>query len=131
MHILDLIAGCFAAALASMGVGGGGLLVIYLTMVTGMGQKEAQGLNLIFFVCTALSSLSVHLRKRQIKRSVAIPFAIGGCLGAYLGARASEHASAELLRAVFGWLLILSACLTLFSAAKELITKARTDKRNS
>ncbi len=129
--ISALIAGCIAATLAAMGVGGGGLLVIYLTMVAGMGQKDAQGLNLIFFVCTALSSLPVHLRKRRIEWSVAVPFALGGCIGAYLGARLCRSVEPELLRSVFGWFLMLSALSALYSSVKGMILGRGKGKRNS
>lgn len=42
MKILDVIVSFLASALAGTGVGGGGLLVIYLTLARGLEQLEAQ-----------------------------------------------------------------------------------------
>ena len=50
MWMIDIFAGFFAAMLSAMGVGGGGLLVIYLTEILGMEQRCAQGINLLFFL---------------------------------------------------------------------------------
>ena len=38
------------AALSGMGVGGGGLFVIYLSLFTNTPQLTAQGMNLLFFL---------------------------------------------------------------------------------
>ena len=50
MDIIDTVVAFFASALAAMGVGGGGLLVIYLTLVRATEQISAQGINLFFFL---------------------------------------------------------------------------------
>ena len=42
------------SALSGMGVGGGGLFVIYLAFATDMPQLSAQGANLLFFLCSAM-----------------------------------------------------------------------------
>ena len=85
MLYLDILAGFLASALAAMGVGGGGLLVIYLTQVAGMEQRAAQGVNLVFFLCAAIASMAVHLRVRKPAFRYALGFGIGGGFGAALG----------------------------------------------
>ena len=50
-------AGFGAAVLASMGMGGGSVLILWLTLVSGVGQREAQGLNLLFFLPVGALSL--------------------------------------------------------------------------
>jgi uncharacterized membrane protein YfcA len=42
----------FIAILSGLGVGSGGLFVVWLTMVEGVDAIEARGLNLLFFVFT-------------------------------------------------------------------------------
>ena len=51
--IFSSIVAFFIAILSGLGVGSGGLLVIWLTMVEGMDAIGARGLNLLFFVFTA------------------------------------------------------------------------------
>ena len=55
--MIDFFAGVLIASLAGMGIGGGGLLVLYLVFVKGAEQLGAQGLNLVFFICAAASSV--------------------------------------------------------------------------
>ena len=45
---------------ASLGLGGGMVLIIYLTVFAGMPQIQAQGINLIFFVPIAIISIIIH-----------------------------------------------------------------------
>ena len=49
MVILQFLIGILIASLAGMGVGGGGLLVIWLIFIANMSAPTAQGINLVFF----------------------------------------------------------------------------------
>ena len=50
MRMFDIIISFICALLAGMGVGGGGILIIYLTLFKNLPQATAQGINLLFFV---------------------------------------------------------------------------------
>ena len=49
---IDILAGILSAIIASMGLGGGGVYIMYLTLVKNTPQINAQGLNLLFFIST-------------------------------------------------------------------------------
>ena len=49
MNWTALLAGLFSGIIGAMGLGGGAVLIIYLSVFTDMPQLEAQGINLIFF----------------------------------------------------------------------------------
>ena len=51
--VIDILAGILIGTLTGMGIGGGGLLVIYLTAVRGMQQLSAKACNLLFFIFAA------------------------------------------------------------------------------
>ena len=59
---------------ASMGLGGGFILVIYLTIFAQMPQLAAQGVNLIFFLPIAAFSLIFHIKNKMIEKSVILTF---------------------------------------------------------
>ncbi|MBQ8403074.1 MAG: sulfite exporter TauE/SafE family protein [Clostridia bacterium] len=118
MAVLDFIAAFFAAALAGMGVGGGGLLVIYLTLVRGAEQLAAQGINLCFFLALCVPSLAIHAYKRKIHLCLALIFGISGVFGTFLGAYLLSLATPVLLRKAFGALLLVSGTLALFKKKK-------------
>ena len=121
MGLLDIFAGFTASLLAAMGVGGGGLLVIYLTEFAKIEQRTAQGINLIFFLCASAVSLAVHLRKRRLAFSHALFFALGGTLGAVLGCLAAGRVGNTVLRKGFGILLIYAGIVTLYKTVSGYI----------
>ena len=125
MGIQDVIAGLIASSFAAMGVGGGGLLIIYLTEFLNMEQRTAQGVNLIFFLCASVTALSVHLRKRNIALRYALFFAIGGSVGSVIGCLFAQGADNRILRRGFGILLIYAGGVTLYKTVTEYIKRRR------
>lgn len=112
---LDMAAVFGFSLLAGLGVGGGGLFVIYLTLVSGMGQLEAQGLNLLLYLTASAASLPVHLKKRSLSLpSLAILIA-AGAIGSLLGSLCASRFDPALLRRLFGGMLILSGTAVLLS----------------
>ena len=64
MTFLTWLAAFAAGLLASMGVGGGMILIIWLTAVMGMSQIDAQGVNLIYFL-PMHAALSVFIHRKN------------------------------------------------------------------
>lgn len=107
------------AALSGMGVGGGGLFVIYLSLFTETPQLTAQGMNLLFFLLSSGASVTVHLRSRRICHSAVAVMAVFGIVGALVGASFSAHLPQHLLRQIFGVMLVVSGILALLQKDKE------------
>lgn len=123
MLIYNVLAATLAAALAAMGVGGGGLAVIYLVLVLGVEQKAAQGINLVFFVIASLCSIPFHAKKGRIKWKLSAVFALTGALGAVFGCILGARTAPKAVRTAFGIFLIFSGALALFGVAKSFIKK--------
>lgn len=119
MFLVDLAAGAAIAALAGMGVGGGGLLVLYLVFVKGMGQTNSQGINLVFFVFASVSALFIHLKKRSIDVKKTVKLMCFGGLGAVAGGLVASFFEQNTVRKMFGWFLIISGLLGIFKKRKE------------
>ena len=60
MNIGALAAGLFSGIIGGMGLGGGAVLIIYLTVFSDVDQLKAQGINLLFFIPIALLAVSVY-----------------------------------------------------------------------
>ena len=101
------------AALSGMGVGGGGMFVIYLSLFTDTPQLTAQGMNLLFFLLSSGASVTVHLRRRVICYSVVLVMTVSGIVGALLGTALSARLPQHLLRQIFGVMLVVSGMLAL------------------
>ena len=112
------------AILMGMGIGGGGLFVIYLTLCMNFPQVIASGTNLFFFALAGLSSLFVHLRKRKIRLwqvCVMIPF---GSIGSIIFSNIASFTEPKYARIVLGIILIVSGILTLYNSfIKDIIKK--------
>ena len=101
------------AVLSGLGVGGGGLLMIYLALFTEVGQLAAQGINLLFFLFSSGTSILVHLTKRKIFFSAVALMSLTGVTGALVGSFLSGVIDQDLLRKIFGAMLIVCGMLSL------------------
>ena len=111
---------CLAVGILSgMGVGSAGLLVVYLTWVEHLPQLTAQGLNLFFFLFSSGTSLVVHLLRTPLLYTCILLLLIGGIPGALLGSSLALHLPGDMLRRLFGWMLIASGSIALFKRKRS------------
>ena len=107
-HLLPFLCGLGAGIISAWGVGGGTLLLLVMTLFLGVEQRAAQGINLLFFLPTALSALICHAKQGYLDKptlKAAIPFAVPAAL---IGAWIATAVDVELLRKPFGIYLLLS-----------------------
>ena len=122
MLTVSLIVAFIVSVLSGMGVGGGGLFVIYLALFTDVPQLQIQGINLAFFLFSSLSSITIHLRKRRIFTSSVLSMATTGIVGAILGSLLSARIEQSILRKMFGIMLLFTggvAFKSFISSKKE------------
>ena len=116
--MLDFLVGLAVSVLSGLGIGGGGLLVIWLVLYHSAEQLDAQGINLVFFLFSSTAAMVVHLIKRTLNFRLIVYLSLVGGLGALLGSMLAKSISPELIRSAFGILLILSGVLTLVKRQK-------------
>ena len=110
-------------ALSSWGVGGGTLLLVCMTLFLGVGHREAQAVNLLFFLPTAGISLFFHRKNGFLDKNTWRQAAIPGTAAALAGAMLSMAVDVSLLRKPFGLFLLYSGGSMLLSARKKQETK--------
>ena len=102
----SLVIGTVLGFLSGLGIGGGSLLILWLTLVNGMEQEMARTVNLLFFLPAAV--VACYYRKKQgtldVKKMV--PAIAAGCIGAVLGTRLGGNLDTSLLKKGFGVLLL-------------------------
>ena len=103
------------AALAGMGVGSGGLFVLYLTVFMDVPQLAAQGLNLYFFIFATSAALLLHAKTHPLPFLRLAYVCSVGSAGCVFGAYLAQNMQSGTLRTVFAVLLILTGAATLFS----------------
>lgn len=112
---MAFIVSFFGAALSALGMGGGGILLIYLTAYMGLDQLSAQGINLVFFVPVAAVALIIHMKNKLVRWKIVLPCVILGLPGVFLGAWLAEYLGSDILRKIFAAFLIIIGIRELFS----------------
>ncbi len=117
--LLAVASAIVCGVLSGFGIGGGSLLMVWMTAALSMEQKLAQGINLLYFLPTAACALIFHAKNRMIIWRAVIPAAICGCATAALGAWLASSVDTELLRKLFGGFLILVGLSEVFLKSKK------------
>ena len=109
-----LAVGTVLGSLTGLGVGGGSLLLLWLTLVLDMPPETARSVNLLFFLPSAAISTLLRRKQGAMNKSTAIPAAFAGCIAAVLFSFLSSCMDTALLRKLFGVLLIATGLRELF-----------------
>ncbi|MDE6733096.1 MAG: sulfite exporter TauE/SafE family protein [Oscillospiraceae bacterium] len=114
-----------------MGLGGGFILVVWLTIFEDVGQRAAQGINLLFFLPIALVSLVFHLKNHLVNKKLVKKIALGGVLGAVIGTYGAQLIDNDLLRKLFALFLLAFGLRELFSRRKQDKSESHKSPRAS
>lgn len=112
-------AGLATGVLSGFGVGGGTLLLIYMTALAGVPQNLAQGINLLYFLPTATLALPAHIKNGYIEKKVLLPAISAGLLTAALAAWVATGLELDLLHRIFGYFLLCVGLSELFRSPSE------------
>ena len=105
--LLPLMVGAVTGVLSGFGVGGGTLLLVYLTNFGGVEQRQAQGINLLYFLLTAPPALYGHLKNGLVDKPLALRAGAAGVAAAALTAWLTAGLDTNLLRRAFGVFTVL------------------------
>ena len=101
------LAGGFFSGLT--GVGGGAVMVPLLTSIFRLPQHLAHGTSLAIVVFVATAGLAGYWLTANVDWSSAVWLALGGSVGAYLGAISMARVAPRMLRLMFGLFLLTIA----------------------
>ncbi len=108
-----IIVSFLAGITAAMGLGGGMLLIVYLTLFAGFTQQSAQGINLVFFIPAAAAALWLHSRAGLVDWKRALPAAAAGAVLAAVCAYAANIMDPQIIKRLFGAFILLGGMKTL------------------
>lgn len=97
-----VIAGFLTGLLTGAGIGGGTLLMVWLTNFGGMALRQAQAVNLLYFLLTAPPALLGHRKNGLVERDLARKAAAAGVLAAAVTAFLTAGLEVALLKKAFG-----------------------------
>ena len=102
--------------LAGLGVGGGSLLMLWLTLVLQISHPEARIINLLFFIPSALIASVFRFRSGSLPLKKVLPAILAGLASAIAFSLLGQKLELNIIKKSFGVLL-------LFTGVRELIPK--------
>ena len=99
---MEVFIGLIAGIIGGLGMGGGTVLILLLTVFLNVEQNIAQGSNVVFFIPTAIAAIFIFIKNKKIKFKLAIPICFWGLVGAFIGASISTKLEINILRKCFG-----------------------------
>ena len=118
---MALLMGTVLGFLTGLGVGGGSLLILWLTLGLGMEQEIATGINLLFFLPSALICTLFRHKQGTLPFKKVLPATICACIAAGLFTVISRNMDTEFLKKLFGGVLLITGI-------KELCYRPRKAK---
>lgn len=112
--VIPLLIGLLTGIISGFGIGGGSLLMLYLTMVVGIEQRPAGGINLLYFLACAPTALIGHIKHKLVDWKAVIAAAIPGCIASLALAWVAHQLELSWLRRGFGILLLYIGIKELF-----------------
>ena len=114
--IFAVLAGFLSGIISGMGIGGGTILIPALTIFLNIAQHNAQGINLLYFIPTAIIALIVHFKNKAVDLKIAFPIMVAGVFGAGGGALLAGIIEAGMLRKFFAVFLL---CMGIYEILKK------------
>ena len=119
MNVLSLLVGLITGILSAWGVGGGSLLIIYMTVFSGVPQQVAQGINLTYFLPTSATALYSHLKNKLVETSLAWPAICAGSLTTLAASFLVTNIDTQLMKKIFGVFIILIGISEIFKKVEK------------
>ena len=104
----QLLLGTVLGFLAGIGVGGGSLLMLWLTVVMGQSHAMARSINLLFFLPSALIACCFRWKQGTLDLKAVLPAILAGCIAAGICAWLGTLLDTRLLKKLFGGLLMVT-----------------------
>ena len=116
--LLAALCGLATGVLSAWGVGGGTLLLLCMTLLLGVEQRQAQVINLLFFLPTAAAGLFFHRKNGYLDGKVWLRTAPAAAAAALAASLLAARVDTQALRPFFGLFLLWAGISMLWKAWK-------------
>lgn len=117
--MLQILTGLISGIVSGLGMGGGTILILILTLFVNVEQHVAQATNLIFFIPTSLAAIWINYKQKIIDIKLGLIVGGVGSIGAVIGAIISNKLNTAILRKCFGMFLGIIAIHEIYSIIKS------------
>lgn len=123
--MLKIVFGIIAGIVTGLGMGGGTILILLLSVFMGLEQHIAQATNLVFFIPTSIAAILTNLKQKNVDLKLAINISFFGIIGAIIGSILSNNISSENLRKYFAIFILIIALHEVYEFYKEYKNKKK------
>ena len=113
-----IITGFLSGIIGGMGIGGGTILIPIMTIFLGFDQKTAQAVNLIYFIPTAITALTIHIKNKQIEKNNLWLLIVFGIIGTIIGTLCALKLDDTILRKCFSVFLLIVGAYEIYKGFK-------------
>lgn len=113
-YIVPVIVGVLTGILSGFGIGGGTLLMLYLTIIIDMKQQIASGTNLLYFIACAPLALVSHIKNKLIDKKAFIFCVLSGVPMCIFASLMADKIPLDILKKLFGVFLLYVGFKELF-----------------
>lgn len=117
--LIALLLGAATGVLSGLGGGGGTILIIFMTLFMNTPQLEAQGINLLYFICAGIPAAYMYKKSGQVNVRNSIAAITAGGLCAAVSSLIASKINVGTLRTCFGVLLLVLGVRELFCSARH------------
>ena len=128
--MLEVLFGVVAGIVSSLGMGGGTILILLLTLFFNTDQHIAQATNLIFFIPTSITSILINAKNKQINWKISKEIIIFGIIGAIIGSIFASKIPSEKLKKIFGIFLLIIAIFQIYEIYVSYKNNKKTKNKN-
>lgn len=122
---MPVIFGIISGIVTGLGMGGGTILILLLSLFMNLEQHVAQATNLVFFVPTSIAAIIINLKQKNINKKVVILVSTFGIIGAIIGSIISENINSNSLRKYFAIFILLIVIYEIYKLYKEYRIKRK------
>lgn len=128
--MLEFFTGIISGMVSGIGMGGGAILILVLSVFMGVDQHIAQATNLVFFIPTSISAIITTIKEKLINWKIGLPVAISGVIGAIMGAKISVKLDVKYLKRYFGIFLMLITIYEIYSLVIQYKKERKSNNKN-
>lgn len=119
MQLLAVLIGLLAGVLGSMFGLGGGFIIVPLLNIAGVNMRTAVGTSAAAIFFNAVSATAAYARYGYVDYRAGLLLSTTAVVSAYFGALLTEYLDVDVLRVMFGAMLLLVAIRTAMTREKK------------
>jgi len=122
---MPIIFGIISGIVTGLGMGGGTILILLLSLFMNLEQHIAQATNLVFFVPTAFAAILINVKQKNVDYKLAGIVIAFGIIGAVIGSIFSKNIASDNLRKYFAIFILLIAIYEIYKLYKQYIMRKK------